>query len=379
MIIHYRDMAGDAVRVDAFRRGIEAAVRPGDVAIDLGCGLGTYALFACRAGARKVYAIEREPVILAARQIAKKNGYADRIVFVRADARTVELPEKADVLVTEDFSATFIEAETADLIAGARRRLLKPSGTMVPASVEVFGAPAHCPGLYARMDRWAASEEVAYGIDFSPTRDMAMNCIHQANFRLSHLLGPPKRLHRVDLGAPTPFPFDTVLRVRARKNGTVHGLAVWFEAQLAPRVRLSNAPGQPPTLWGQGLLPLARPIRVRKHAMITVDVAVRFSRDSDRAWWQWEVSAGGERADGTTFRSFPTSQGDLEAGSRRHRPGLSPEGEITVCVLRMLKTGCTILEVARRLRRRFPRRFGALRDALNRAAADARRFGRPAL
>ena len=375
MIIDYRDMAGDAVRVDAFRRGIEAVVRPGDVVVDAGCGLGTYAIFACRAGARKVYAIERTDIILAAKQIARDNGCGDRIEFVRGDALAVELPEKANVVITEDFSATFLDADTERLTAKFRR-LLKSGGKFVPSSVSVYAAPVSCPRMYAEIDQWARSSGVAYGIDFSATREMVMNWIHRANFRPRQLAGAPKRVHRVVLAKGTRHAFDTTFRCRALKSAAVHGVGVWFEAQLAPRVRLSNAPGAPQTLWGQGLLPLAGPVRARKGELITVDLATRTSRDSGRIWWQWAAGTRSGGADGTTFRSFPASLADLAAGSREHRPGLSIEGEVTACTLRSLKRGSRIIDAARELARRFPARFGSLQDALLRAGADARQYGR---
>ena len=375
MIIDYRSMAGDKVRIEAFRRGIEAVVKPGDVVVDIGCGLGTYAIFACRAGARRVYAIEREDIIITAKQIAEDNGCADRIEFIRADALSVALPEKADVVISEDFSATFVEAET-ERLAAAARRMLKKGGRFVPGSVTLRAAPVHCPGLYAAIDQWGRSDEVAYGVDFSATREMVMNSIHKANLRPPDLVGPPKRAHRVDFAAATPFAFDRTLRFRAPKNATIHGVGVWFEAQLAPHVRLSNAPGAPPTLWGQGLLPLVSLVRAKKGTPVVLNLAARLGGNSDRVWWQWEIEASGGRADGTTFRSFPTSVAELEAGSRRHRPGLSADGEITACILRELKSGGTIIGVARCLRRRFPARFRTLRDALPRVSADALRYGR---
>ena len=376
MIVRYRSMAADRVRIDAFRRAIRSVVRPGDVVVDLGTGLGTYAVFACQAGARRVYAIERDDIILAAAEIAKRNGCADRIVFVRGDALSVRLPERADVVVTEDFSPTFADGETEQLLFRARRRFLKPAGRVIPQQVTIFAAPAHCPALYARIDQWSASHDVAYSVDFSPSREMAVNCVHKAELRAADLVAPAKDAHSVNLAQPSVFPFDRSLRFRARKSTLVHGIAVWFEARLAPRVRLTNAPGSPPTLWGQAFLPLRAPIPVRRRSLVAVDLAVRFSRDSRRAWWQWEVHAGGHTTDGSTFRSFPTSLGDLEAGARDRRPGLSPHGEHTACVLQMLKAGSTILESARELRRRFPARFVCLRDAVCRAAADARRYGR---
>ncbi len=374
MITRYRDMAGDEVRVNAFRRAIEAVVRPGDVVADIGCGLGTYAIFACRAGAAKVYAVEREDIILTARRIAEGNGCSDRIEFIRADATSLAFAEPADVLITEDFAVTFVDPSTECLLRHARTRLLKTSGRLVPQSVSLWAAPVSHSDLYRRIDLWADDQQ-AYGIDFSAAREPAMNAVHKAGLRAEHLLGKPKELHRIDLQRGPEHAFDAAVRCRARAACDVHGVAVWFEAQLAPGVRLSNAPGAPPTLWGQGFLPLARPIRARENGLIEMHIAARIGPAAERAWWQWEVTSGPESADGTTFRAFPTSQADLAAGSVDARPGLSPDGQMTASILRILAQGGTINEAAEVLCREFPDEFTTVRDALGRAGAVARRYG----
>ena len=52
---HYRDLLKDADRIHAFDNAIQNAVGPDDVVVDLGCGVGTFGIFASRAGARRVF------------------------------------------------------------------------------------------------------------------------------------------------------------------------------------------------------------------------------------------------------------------------------------------------------------------------------------
>lgn len=93
LLDEFGDMIADKSRFGAYADAIQRAVRPGDVVVDLGCGPGIFALLACRAGAKRVYAIDAGEVIHFARQLAAANGFADRIEFFHGDSRQIELAE----------------------------------------------------------------------------------------------------------------------------------------------------------------------------------------------------------------------------------------------------------------------------------------------
>ena len=72
-----------------------------------------------------MYAVEETSLGGLAREIAAANGFADRIEVVRGLSTWVTLPEKADVVVTDQIGHFGIEAGIFEYIPDARRRLLE--------------------------------------------------------------------------------------------------------------------------------------------------------------------------------------------------------------------------------------------------------------
>jgi protein arginine N-methyltransferase 1 len=77
----YRDVAmhkvmlQDLIRTEAYEKSINAVVKPSHSVLDFGCGSGVLAMFAARAKANKVIAVDRSPFIKNAQDIAAANGF----------------------------------------------------------------------------------------------------------------------------------------------------------------------------------------------------------------------------------------------------------------------------------------------------------------
>lgn len=100
----------DRRRTLAFARAITKTIRQNDIVVDLGTGSGIMALFAAKAGARKVYAIEHEKKNAHwLRGVFSINGFDSVIETIIADARNVVLPEKVDVIICEMVATGLIE------------------------------------------------------------------------------------------------------------------------------------------------------------------------------------------------------------------------------------------------------------------------------
>jgi SAM-dependent methyltransferase len=293
----HRTMICDRVRTEAFRRAIELVVRPGDVVLDIGAGSGILSLFAARAGAARVYAVERTAVAALADRLAAANGAAEIIEVFHGDVMQVELPGPVDVIVSEWLGGFGIDEGMLGPVIAARDRWLKPGGVMIPCSVTAWTALVH--------DRY--SGEMAeflrnnpYGLNLDDLAEMTVNEIfYSGTFR--HLAAgdrrsEPARLWTTDAQlipleqAQAPHQAETLLPVRG--HGTANALALWFSAELAPGICLSVGPGDSPTHWGMTTAPLRWPVQVTPGMVVRVRVRTAPARPIG-TWTSWAVALPG--------------------------------------------------------------------------------------
>jgi len=364
-IRHYRRMLGDQVRLRAFHRAIRAAVRPGDVVVEIGAGLGTYSFFAARAGARRVYAIEADAEVCRLGQsLAAQNGLAQRVRFLQGYSTDIELPERADVAIFEDYTGFFFSSRLRGLLRDIRGRLLKPQGRLVPCAVALYVAGAEDGRLYRDLDLHRARRDHLFGLDFSETRWVAMNRPAGTVATPRHLLTRPLRCGRIELQRDEHFGFAFVGEVRAKRAGHLHGVLGWMDLELAPGIRISCSPLRPPTSWGQNFHPLGEPLRVRKGEPLKIGMELIFPSGVSRYLQRWTVSAGAEYREGNTFAGVPFSEHSLNGESARTKGKLGPRSRVLLTVLSELRGETSYGKVAAALVKKHPRLFESRDDAL---------------
>lgn len=114
----------DQKRSLAFKKAIKNTVKEGDVVVDMGTGSGILAMFAARAGAKKVYAVEiDENNICALVKTFEQNNLEKIITIIHSDVTKVKIPEKVDVIIGEMIATGLIE----ELQVPAMNNLLKYS------------------------------------------------------------------------------------------------------------------------------------------------------------------------------------------------------------------------------------------------------------
>ncbi|MGD2215696.1 MAG: class I SAM-dependent methyltransferase [Gemmatimonadales bacterium] len=349
--LDYLHFLADAPRVDAFRRAIEAAVSPGQSVLDLGTGIGTYAMFAARAGAR-VLAVEDDPVIDLARGLAADNGLAERITFLRGRTERLEPPQQADVLVFEDFAPYLYHPETAETLLDVRTRWLRPGATSIPRRIRLLAAPVCCPDTYGALAPWP--DDVAYGLDVQRLCSELLNRLHPASWGPDVLLGEPVELARLDPLAVDSFGLDREVRWPVQRSGTLHGIGLWLDFELADGVLYSNAPSGRSSGWDQQLLPLLEPLEVEAGEEVVARILTLGASPAEPEWWSWRVTAPSGRREGNTFRGTPLSASRLQAARLDRRPRLTARGRQSRDALELMDGSRTLAEIARELLARYP-------------------------
>lgn len=362
---YYRRMLADRVRLRAFHRAIRATVRPGDVVVEIGAGLGTYSFFAARAGARRVYAIEADPEICRlAECLAEQNGLADRIRFLRGHSTDIELPERADVAIFEDYTGFFFSSSLPRLLRDIRERHLKRSGRLMPSGVDLFLAGAQDPRTHRQLDLLKSQRERVFGLDFSETRRLAMNHPLGTEATSRHLLTAPLRCTRVTLGNGQSFSFAFSGTTQFRRSGILHGLLGWMELQLAPGCAISCSPLGRPTSWGQAFFPFAEPLRARKGGRLKVGMELIFPKGTSWYHQRWIASAETEYREGNTFAGAPFSARSLNGESASTFGKLGPRSRVLLTLLSELRGKSSYGKVAATLAKKYPRFFESQEDAL---------------
>lgn len=241
-------MLCDTDRVEAYRRAINAVVRPGDVVVDIGAGTGLLSVFAARAGARRVFAIEVADIGDAAKAMVAGHP---QVEVIRGRAEEVTLPERADVIVTETIGNYLLEEDIELLVLSARERLAKPGAREIPRALSLSAVPLELPTMMRRRIELDPIE----GFDVERF-SRALQC-QPLDTRARDLddamaLAPALELWRAPIGAAPPRS-DTSFTLS--RPGALCAFALVIGAELAPGVDLTTRLGRASN-WTIPLLPI---------------------------------------------------------------------------------------------------------------------------
>ena len=271
-------MLADAKRNAAYERAIKAVVSPDDIVLDIGTGSGILAMMAARSGAKHVYAVESNTILASsAREIITLNGYEDQVSIIEKHSSQIiigrDMPEKADVLVTEIFDNAMIGEGILPTISHAWKQLLKLNARVIPKRGIIYGALCSCPSL--EMFHHAADVS---GFDLSPMRLMAHPLSYtdaEARFDRTPgniIMSAPFEIKNFDFQREPKLSFSSTINIDVLETGRANAVLLWFDIKLAEGVIFSTQSTEAEQHWRQVNQLLISPRDVSKGQRLKLNV-----------------------------------------------------------------------------------------------------------
>ena len=281
----YGQMIADAVRLDAYAEALRRVMRPDSIVLDLGCGPGLFALLACKLGARRVYAVEPDNAINIAREAAVANGFADRIEFFQSLSTEITLSEPATIIISDLRGVLPWFQQHLPAIIDARDRLLAPAGVLIPRRDTLWAAVVEAADEYERIvGPWQNNK---FELDLSAGVSKITNTWRKTTIKADELLTEATRWTRLDYYSVSSPDVCGEITWRAARTGTAHGIAVWFDTELADEIGFSNRPGELELIYGVGFFPFPQPVEIREGERVSLKL--RADLVQDNYVWRWDT------------------------------------------------------------------------------------------
>uniref|UniRef100_A0A0K2UAB2 type I protein arginine methyltransferase n=1 Tax=Lepeophtheirus salmonis TaxID=72036 RepID=A0A0K2UAB2_LEPSM len=290
-------MLEDKPRTEAYRDAIlnNASLFKDKVVMDVGAGSGILSLFAAKAGAKRVYAVEASSISDPLKKIVELNGYGGVIQIVAGRAEDVEIPEKVDIMISEWMGFYLFHESMLNSFIKARDKHLdtENDGFVFPSSAILYVAPSSLPLLREAKDYW----NDVYGFNMSPMVENVRMKPEIVYIEDSNLLSEPKAVTKLNLNWVSE---ENVNEISLRElftlsqDGSFNSVVLWFdvtfdaastdESITIHSSTLSTGPSSPSTHWKQTIIPLEVNKELKIGDKILFDLFLDQSKENPRQY-----------------------------------------------------------------------------------------------
>lgn len=234
--LFYHYLASDRRRNDAYRKAIEATVADQTV-VEIGTGSELLlALMCVTAGARKVYAIEvNEDAFKVGQELIIAHGLGAKIELLLGSSLDIDLPEPADVCVSELLGVIGNCEGAMTFLNDARRRFLKPGGIMIPDACLTLLCPVEKPSIHYDLLAEAIHDYYIKKVFDRMEEGFVFPYDLVSNFPREHFLAPPQIFEELrfcrDSGDIENF---RTLCFSVEKPLLFDGLLLWLNIHMFP-------------------------------------------------------------------------------------------------------------------------------------------------
>lgn len=239
--------------------------------LDIGCGTGILSMFAAKAGAAQVYAIECSNIVDYARTIIEANNLSDTITLIKGKVEEIVLPvPKVDIIISEWMGYCLFYESMLDTVLFARDKWLQPDGLLFPDRCTLF--------ITAIEDRQYKDEKInwwddVYGFDMSSIRKVAITEPLVDVVDPKQLVTSSFMIKEVDLyvAKKEDLDFESPFRLVVKRNDFVQALVTYFNVDFTKchkRIGFSTSPEAQYTHWKQTVFYFDEYLTVKKNEEI---------------------------------------------------------------------------------------------------------------
>nr|CAH7759472.1 unnamed protein product [Callosobruchus chinensis] len=288
----HEEMLKDEVRTLTYRNSMyhNKHLFAGKIVMDIGCGTGILSMFAAKAGAKKVLAIECSNIVDYARKIVEANKLDHIITIIKGKVEEVTLPdgiEKVDIIISEWMGYCLFYESMLDTVLFARDKWLHEEGLLFPDRCSLF--------ITAIEDRQYKDEKInwwddVYGFDMSSIRKVAISEPLVDVVDPKQVVTGPALVKEVDLYTvkKEDLEFNSPFSLTVRRNDYIQALVTYFTVEFTKchkRIGFTTAPDAPYTHWKQTVFYFEDYMTVKKneeiHGVFTMKPNPRNNRDLD--------------------------------------------------------------------------------------------------
>ncbi|KAJ1733472.1 hypothetical protein LPJ72_002857 [Coemansia sp. Benny D160-2] len=240
----HMQMLQDKVRTEGYRDFMydNKDLFKGKVVLDVGCGTGILSMFAARAGAAKVIAVDNSDIIHKAQANVIENNLDGIITLVKGKIEDLELPvEKVDIIVSEWMGYFLLFEAMLDSVLVARDRYLAPGGLLAPSASYIYlTAISDEEYMNDRANYW----DNVYGFKMSSMKQGGS--VVEADVDVvpsSSVMATRALLAEIDHGttSPSKLDFSSSFVLKATQKATAHALLGYFDVAFS-RTQASSGP-----------------------------------------------------------------------------------------------------------------------------------------
>ncbi len=267
MPYHY-EMVSDKKRVGAFKTAIQQVCQD-KIVLESGTGSGILSLLAAQAGAKKVYAFEKDFLVSRyAENNFRKSGY-ENIIFGHKDILTTWLEdtneERPGVIIAENLSTWMVTEPIIQVMNHLNRIFATEQTIRLPSAIFNY------------------LELAQSNFRFEDALDVRTYYFEFSGIERPVRLSEPTLFNKVDLSKVNPQTFSGTVQIPVTQSGTLNSLRLTSPILLAESVKFEGSDSLMPPV----VVPLTEDLSVQAGDTVAITISYRANLD----WSQFNIKA----------------------------------------------------------------------------------------